>query len=94
MQEFDAIRSIVRSGTRKSQLVKHAQQWLGSKGKTKSHAVAELQKNWYYLRKAIQSALDASTRTRDLPFVITRDYRDRVARATNVDRLFAEEEAL
>jgi hypothetical protein len=94
MQEFNAIRQVVQTRSRKSQLVKHAEQWLVSNGKTKSHTVAELRKNWYYLQKAIKAALEARTRRRDLPYVITKDYRDRQARATNVDRLFAEEEAL
>jgi hypothetical protein len=94
MQEFNAIRQIVQTASRKSQLAKHAEQWLISKGKTKSHTVVELRKNWFYLQKAIKAALEARTRKRDLPYVIIKDYRDRQVRATNVDRLFAEEEAL
>ena len=93
MQEFNEIRRIVQSGTRKSELIKHAERWLKDQG-SKSHAVSELRKNWYYLRKAIHAALEARTRTPDLASEITKDYRRRKSSPSNIDLLFAEEEAL
>ena len=94
MQEFTAIEKIVRSGTRRSELIKHAERWLKSQRNSKSYEVSELRKNWYYLQKSIQAALDARTRTWDLPFEITKDYRRRKIQPSNIDILFAEEEAL
>jgi hypothetical protein len=94
MQEFNAIERIVRSGTRKSELVKHAERWLRAHAKSKSYAISELRKNWYYLQKAIQTAVEARTWSRDLPSVITKEYWRRKNSPTDVHRLFAEEEAL
>jgi hypothetical protein len=94
IQEFSAIEKIIRSGTRRSELIRHAEQWLKSTQNSKSHVVSELRKNWYYLEKAIQAALEARIRTDDLPFEITKDYRRRKSQPSNIDILFAEEEAL
>jgi hypothetical protein len=96
MQVFDAIRRIVQSCTRKSELVKHAERWLrhpvgiGSK----SYAVTELRKDWFYLRWSIKTVLEAGSRTRDLPYAIAREYQRRKATASNVDRLLEEDERI
>ena len=83
MQEFNAIERIVRSGTRKSELVKHAERYLRAQAKSKSYAISELRKNWYYLQKAIQTVVEARTRSRDLPYAITKEYWRRKNSATD-----------
>ena len=94
MQIFDAIRKIVGSCARKHELAKHAEQWLRAHGKSKSLAIEQLRKDWLYLRWSIQSALVAKTMTRDLPYAIAKNYWKQKSSPSNVDLLFAEEEAL
>ncbi len=96
MQIFETIRRIVQSGTRRSELLRHAEQWLRAWGNTKSYGPSELQKKWYYLRWSIKTVLDSTPRvpTRDLPYAITREYWKRIAQPSNVDRLFEEEERI
>jgi hypothetical protein len=95
MQIFNTIRRIVESCTRKSELIKHAERWLKAQSGTKSYGVTELRKDFYYLRWSIKTVLEAgSVRRRDLPFAIAREYWKRKTTPSNVDLLFAEEEAL
>jgi hypothetical protein len=96
MQIFDAIRRIVQSCTRKSELIKHAECWLKRPVgiSSKSYGVSELRKDWFYLRWSIKTVLEAGSRTRDLPYAIAREYWDRKAKATNVDRLLEEGERI
>ena len=96
MQIFDAIRRIVQSCTRKSELIKHAERWLKHPVgiSSKSYGVSELRKDWFYLRWSIKTVLEAGSRTRDLPYAIAREYWDRKAKATNVDRLLEEGERI
>jgi hypothetical protein len=94
MQVFEAIRRIVQSCTRKSELVKHAERWLSAQRNTKSFGVADLQTNWYYLRASIKTALEAGIRSRDLPFAIAREYWKRKYHPSNADVLFADDERI
>jgi hypothetical protein len=93
IQIFDAIRRIVDSCTRKSLMTKHAEQWLRSHG-TKSYGVTELRKDFYFLRSAIETVLKLNPRRHDLPYSIAREYWKRKNHLSNVDILFAEDEAL
>jgi len=92
IQIFNTIRRIVQSCPRKSELVQHAQQWLEHPVHVsqKSYGVSELRRDWYYLRSSIKAVLEAGTRTRELPYAIAREYEDRKAKASNVDRLLEE----
>jgi len=94
MQVFETIRRIVQSCTRKSELLKHAERWLRAQRKTKSYGASELQTNWYYLRSSIKAAVEAGTRSRDLPFAITRQYWKRRYHPSNADVLFADDERI
>jgi hypothetical protein len=96
MQIFNAIRLIVQSCTRKSELIKHAERWLRHPVgiSSKSYGVSELRKDWFYLRWSIKTVLEVGSRTRDLPYAIAREYWDRKAKATNVDRLLEEGERI
>jgi len=96
MQIFGAIRLIVRSCTRKSELIKHAERWLRHPVgiSSKSYGVSELRKDWFYLRWSIKTVLEVGSRTRDLPYAIAREYWDRKTKATNVDRLLEEGERI
>jgi len=94
MQVFEAIRRIVDSCTRRSLLVKHAEHTLRSQGGNKSFAVSELRKDFYYLRSAIEEVLKTNPRRRELPYAIARDYMERKSHISNIDLLFAEDEAL
>jgi hypothetical protein len=96
MQIFNTIQSIVRSCTRRSDLMRHAERWLKTQKRSKSQGVSELREKWYYLRWSIKTVLDNTPRvpTRELPFAITSEYWKRLAQPSNVDRLFEEEERL
>ncbi len=94
MQVFDTIRRIVASRTRKSLLVDHAGQWLKSQRGSKSFGVTELKKNFYYFRAAIEMVLKSNPRGRDLPYAIAKEYWERKNHISNIDILFAEDEAL
>jgi len=93
IQVFETIRRIVDSCTRKSLLVKHAEQWLRSHG-TKAYGVSELRKDFYFLRSAIETVLKTNPGRRDLPFAIAREYRERKSQQSSIDMLLAEDEAL
>jgi hypothetical protein len=96
LQVFGTIQSILRSCTRRSDLIGHAERWLRTQKSTKSLGVSELQAKWFYLRWSIKTVLEASPRvpTRDLPFAIAREYWKRLRQPSNVDRLFEEEERI
>ena len=94
IQIFNTIQRVVQSCIRKSELAKHAESWLKTQNPTKSYAVAELRKDFFYLRWSIKVALEDSARRRDLPYVIAKEYWKRKGAASNLDALFAEEEAL
>jgi hypothetical protein len=94
IQVFETIRRIVQSCARKPDLLRHSERWLRAQRRTKSFGTSELQTNWYYLRLAIKASLEASTRSRDLPFAITREYEKRRYHPSNPDVLFAEEERI
>ncbi len=96
MQIFATIQRIVQSGTRRSDLIKQAEQWLRERSDAKSYGVSELQKDWFYLRWSIKTVLEANPRvpTRDLPSAITKEYWKRKSQPSNIDLLFAEEERI
>jgi hypothetical protein len=96
MQVFDTIQRILRSCTRRSDLIGHAERWLRAQNRAKSLGVSELQQKWYYLRWSIKTVLETSPRvpTRELPFAIAREYWKRIGRPSNVDLLFEEEERI
>jgi len=94
IQIFETIRRIVQSCTRKSELNRHAEQWLRAQGHTESFGVSELRKDWFYLRWSIKTVLESGARRRDLPYAIARQYWKRKSTPSNVDLFFAEEEAL
>jgi len=96
IQIFKAIERIVRSGVRRSDLIKHAETWLRDRKTKKSLGPTELRKKWYYLRWSIKTVLEAEPRvpSRSLPFAITREYWKRTSRPSNVDPLFEEEERI
>jgi len=96
IQVFDTIEKILRSCTRRSLLVVHAERWLRAQKGATSQGVRELQEKWYYLDSSIKTALGVRprVRSRDLPFVIARDYWKRVNLPSNVDRLFEEGERI
>jgi len=96
MQIFGAIRLIVQSSTRKSELIKHAERWLRHPLgiSPKSFGVTELRKDWFYLRWSIKTVLEAGARTSDLPYAIAKEYWNRKTNASNVDRLLEEGERI
>jgi hypothetical protein len=96
MQVFKTIQRILRSCTRRSDLVGQAERWLRAQKGTKSLGVSDLREKWYYLRWSIKTVLEASPRvpTRELPFAIAREYGRRIGRPSNVDLLFEEEERI
>jgi hypothetical protein len=96
IQVFNTIKRIIDSCTRKSQLAKHAAQWLKTQKPSKSLGVAELRKEFYYLQSAIKTVLEnkPQPRRRDLPYAIAKEYRERKNHASDVDKLFAQDEAL
>lgn len=96
MQVFNTIQGILRSCTRRSDLIGHAERWLRTQKSTKSQGVSELQEKWYYLRWSLKTVLEASPRvaTRDLPFATAKEYWKRLRQPSNVDRLFEEEERI
>jgi hypothetical protein len=98
-QTFKIIYRIVNSCIRRSELIRYAEQWLRSKGVSgrwnwSKHAVSELQRNWYYVRRSIQTVLKTKPRARALPYMITSEYLRKTARRTAVDMLFEEEERI
>lgn len=98
MQVFKTIDRIVKSNVRRSDLLKHAETWLKTQKKRdqKTLGISVLREKWYYLRWAIKSALEADPRipTRELPFVIAKEFWKRINRPSNVDLLFEEEERI
>jgi hypothetical protein len=96
IQVFNAIKRIIDSCTRKSHLAKHAEQWLKTQKASKSVGVLELRKEFYYLQSAIKTVLETKPqpRRRELPYAIAREYREHKNHASDVDRLFAGDEAL
>ncbi len=96
IQILNSIRRIVRTCTRKSEMVKHAEHSLRHAPIVKSEAygVSELRKDWFYLQWAIRTALEAKVRTRDLPFAITQEYWKRKDTVSAVDRFLAEGESI
>jgi hypothetical protein len=97
MQIFRTVSRIVRTCVRRSDLVGHAERWLKSqKGKQKSLGVSKLREKWYYLRWSIKTVIEAQPRvvSRDLPFAITREFWKRTMKASDVDRLFEEEDRI
>lgn len=95
-QIFKTIERIVRSCTRRSDLVRHAEQWLRSQKGKNSLGIPELKKKWYYLRWSIKTVLETNPRVRtsELHFAITREYWKRIKSASDLDRLFEEEERI
>jgi hypothetical protein len=96
IQVFNTIKRIIDSCTRKSQLAKHAERWLKTQKAAKSLGVSELRKEFYYLQSAIKTVLETKPqpRRRELPYAIAREYREHKNHASDVDKLFAEDEAL
>jgi hypothetical protein len=96
IQIFNSILRIVRSSVRKSQLVKHAENWLKHSPFVASEAygVSALCDDWFYLRWAIKTAVEAKVRSRDLPFAITQEYWKRKENASPVERLLAQDESI
>jgi hypothetical protein len=96
IQIFNSILRIVRSSVRKSQLVRHAEHWLkhGSVVASESYGVSALREDWFYLRWAIKTTLEAKVPSRDLPFVITQEYWKRKENASPVERLLAQDDSI
>ena len=96
IQIFNSILRIVRSCVRKSQLVKHAERWLkhGPVVASESYGVSALRDDWFYLRWAIKTTLEAKVRSHDLPFAITQEYWKRKENASPVERLLAQDESI
>ncbi len=93
-QVFEIIRRIVASSTRKHELVRDAELWLRSRRSSESTGMADLHKNWYYLRRSIQTELDKRTSRRNLPSAISKEYWRRKSNPSAVDLAFAEEEII
>ncbi len=91
IQIFNSILRMVRSCTRKSELLKHAERWLKQAPtiKAEDYGVSELRDNWFYLLWAIKDTLKAKVRSRDLPFAITQEYWKRKENGTDVERFLA-----
>ncbi len=96
IQIFNSILRTVRSCVRRSQLVKHAEHWLKHAPvvPSESYGVSALRDNWFYLRWAIRSTLEAKVRTRDLSFSIAQEYWKRKENASPVERLLAQDESI
>jgi hypothetical protein len=101
-QAFKIIYRIVNSCTQRSELIKYAEQWLRARRggahrmnwSWKSHAISELRWNWYYLRRSIQTVLNAKPHPGALPYMITSGYLRRTARRSAVDVFFEEDERI
>jgi len=93
-QTFKIFRRIVDSRPRRGELVEHMEQWLRSHPESESHAIAELRKNWYYLRRAVQQVLKTKQLSRELPYAILREYLKRKSQPSAADLLFEEEERI
>lgn len=94
IQVFETIRLMINTCARRSDLVRHAEQWLRTRLGTKSVVVRQLQQDWFYLRWAIKTVLEAGSRQRDLPYAISREYWKRKREPSSTDRLFEEEERI
>lgn len=93
-QIFKLFRDIVESRPLHSDLIGHAKQWLQTKHTRESYALSVLRDDWYYLKQAIQTALDARPRPRERPFRITREYFQRAATRSELDKILAEGERI
>jgi hypothetical protein len=93
-QVFEIIRRIVASNTRRLELVRDAELWLRNRRSSESAGVLDLQKNWYYLRRSIQTELDKGTSRRNLPSAISKEYWRRKSSPSPVDLVFAEDEII
>jgi hypothetical protein len=93
-QIFKIFRRIVDSCRRREALVEYTEQWLRSRPESEFHAIAELRKNWYYLRRAVQEVLKTKQFSRGLPYSILREYLKRKSQPSAADLLFEEEERI
>jgi prefoldin subunit 5 len=93
-QVFEIIRRIVAANARRAELVRDAERWLRNRRSGESAGMADLHKNWYYLRRSIQTELDKGTRTRNLPSAISKEYWRRKSNPSAVDLAFAEDEII
>lgn len=93
-QVFEIIRHIVTSNSRKSELVRDAELWLRNRRSGESAGMADLHKNWYYLRRSIQTELDKGTRSRNLPSAISKEYWRRKSTPSTVDLAFVEDDII
>lgn len=93
-QVFEIIRRIVASNTRRPGLVRDAELWLRNRRTSESAGMADLHKNWYYLRRSIQTELDRGTSRRNLPSAISIEYWRRKSSPSTVDLAFAEDEII
>jgi hypothetical protein len=93
-QVFEIIRRIVASNTRRLEFVRDAELWLRDRRSSESAGMADLHKNWYYLRRSIQTELDKGTSRRNLPSAISIEYWKRKSTPSAVDLAFAEDEII
>jgi hypothetical protein len=93
-QVFEIIRRIVASNTRRLELVRDAERWLRNRRPGESAGMADLHKNWYYLRRSVQTELDKGTSRRNLPSTISIEYWRRKSSPSAVDLAFAEDEII
>jgi hypothetical protein len=93
-QVFEIIRRIVASNTRRLELVRDAELWLRNRRSNESAGLVDLHKNWYYLRRSIQTELGKGTSRRNLPSAISIEYWRRKSSPSAVDLAFAEDETV
>jgi hypothetical protein len=68
--------------------------WLLNPTQRRVPAALELKKNWYYLKKAIESFQEKRSDSRSLPFHITAEYQRSMRNRSSADLIIAEDYAL
>lgn len=93
-QMFKIIVRIVNCCPSRTELVRHAEQWLRSKRSSDPHVISQLRQNWYYLRRSIEAVLKSKPQPKTLPYLISAEYLRKSSRRTAADLLFEEEEQI
>jgi hypothetical protein len=93
-QVFKVVCRITASRPWRTDLIQHAKGWLESKRSSESFAISDLQRNWYFLRKSIQSALGAQVTPKRRPFWITFDYLQKSVSPSALDTLMAKNDSI
>ena len=85
---------IVESWNQNVALKMHADNWLRQGHCYHPAAQAELRKEFFYFRRAIDEVSNSNQRRKLLPYLVISEYQRRISNRSPVDRLFEEEERI